>query len=288
MRPDPRFSVLVPSFNAMPYISATLDSVLAQLGDHDELVLQDGGSTDGTTEVLAAAADRDARVSLLSERDGGQSDALNRALARASNDFVVWLNADDLLVDGALEAMREALIAAPAARLAWGGHRYIRADGATIEDFQPTRFSHDLFMRRGCYVFSGSVAYAAETLRALGGFRTDLHYCMDLDLMLALEETVPAAEIVAVPRIVGALRWHDASKSGSVAMPFLREGWQVRGGHLRGVADRARRLEAFLVLGVAHATVGLRHTGAYRRLRRVALSPFSSVKTSAPVPNAPR
>lgn len=283
-----RFSVLVPSFNAAPFIDTTLRSVADQLGPDDEVVLQDGGSTDGTVDVLRRFCDDDHRFTLVSEQDRGQSDALNRALARASKEFVVWLNADDLVLPGALDALRASLQARPDAALAWGGHRYVAADGAVIEDFLPSRFDHSLFMRRGCYVFSGSIAVDTGTLRRAGGFVTDLHFCMDLDLMLRLEEALQPSQIVHVDAPIGALRWHDASKSGTRAWPFLKEGWQVRGQHMHSAIDRARRLEAFAMLGLAHLTVELRHTPGYRRLRRRVLSRFSAIKTTAPSPSTPR
>lgn len=287
MSPDLSISVLVPSYNAVPFIEEAIASVRQQLGEFDEVVLQDGGSNDGTVAVLRRVAEEDSRFRLVSENDEGQSDALNRALARARGSFVIWLNADDLLLPGAIDRLRNALRPNDAAGVAWGGHQYVDSRGVTIEEYLPERFDHNLFMRRGCYIFSGSIAIDRQLLTRLGGFASHLHYCMDLDLMfrLAHSETM---DLRRVEGAVGALRWHDASKSGTTAIPFLKEGWEVRSHYMVGAGDHVRRFEALVVLAIAHATVGLRHTFFYRRIRRVIISPFTSVKTTAPRANGER
>jgi glycosyltransferase involved in cell wall biosynthesis len=89
---EPLVSVLTPCFNSQAYLAECIESVLAQNYPHVEMIIQDGGSTDGTLEILRKY---EGRVDWISEKDGGQSDGLNRALQRCRGDIIGVLNSDD-------------------------------------------------------------------------------------------------------------------------------------------------------------------------------------------------
>src|SRR5262249_27220870 len=94
-------SIVTPSFNHARFIERTLCSVLGQDGNFDlEYLVIDGGSTDGTLDILKKYQDR---LTWTSEPDDGQSDAINKGLHRATGEVVGWLNSDDVLYPGALE-----------------------------------------------------------------------------------------------------------------------------------------------------------------------------------------
>ena len=96
----PLVSIVTPSLDQGAFVERTLESVLSQQGDFDlEYLVQDGGSSDGTLEILERHKDR---ISLVVERDSGQADAVNRALRRARGEIVGWVNSDDLLRPGAV------------------------------------------------------------------------------------------------------------------------------------------------------------------------------------------
>ena len=107
-----KFSCIVATLNSSRFLARTLGSVLSQTYGGYEIIVQDGGSTDATPEILSRFAKR---VNLRSERDSGIYDAWNRALERASGDWAVFLGADDFLIDdGVLERSRECLAVLPA------------------------------------------------------------------------------------------------------------------------------------------------------------------------------
>lgn len=260
-------SVLMPCFNAEKYIEVACESVLRQMEPGDELLIQDGNSTDGTLAILRRLSAESAQVKVLSEPDSGQSDALNRALDRASNPYVLWVNADDVVIDGGLRALRDEAFATDQPRaFVVGGHRVLREDGSTVAEYIGRPLEHDRLMLRGCYVFSGSVLVSKDELIAIGGFSTRFHYCMDLDLMLRLAQT-PRHKRAHIERPVGALRWHDASKSGGQGASFLREGWVVRREYFQSRRDVVFRAIAFMRQALSLATVGLRHSKLYRTIR---------------------
>lgn len=260
-------SVLMPVYNAVDYIAEATSSALEQLSAFDELVVQDALSTDGTAEFLASIAAKDSRLKLISEKDSGQSDALNRALARATGDFVLWLNADDIIRPDAIAALRAVVEDAPDTELVTGGHATARADGSVIREYMPQKLDHRRLMNRGCYIFSGSVLVARLSLNKAGGFTDQYHYCMDLDLMFRLVQ-IPANRTARVEHVIGVLRWHDASKSGGHGRKFVGEGYKVRQRYRRGWSDNIRAVRAAGIQALAIATTEVRHSPLYTVIRR--------------------
>lgn len=231
--PGPEVSVLVPSFNSRPYFVHAIRSALDQPGAELEIVVQDGGSTDGSLEAFTGLGDP--RLLIVSEPDGGQSDALNRALHRASGEFVIWLNADDLLTHGAiaqlLRAARERDL-----DVVHGNYEIVDAQGALIKGYTSAPLEAERLIRHGTYIFSGAMLIRRTLLLDLGGFNPNLHYCMDYDLLLRLASS--ASRKGSIPDAVAKFRRQPSSKTESAWLPFLRE-WMVVG-HRHG----ATRLES--------------------------------------------
>jgi glycosyltransferase involved in cell wall biosynthesis len=124
----PSISIVTPCLNAAGTIEEALASVTAQRYPRLEHVVVDGGSTDGTVDLLRGAEG----VRFVSGRDGGRADAVNKGVAMSTGEVIGWLNADDRYEPGALLAVGEALAADPAAMWATGYCRIIGADGEEI------------------------------------------------------------------------------------------------------------------------------------------------------------
>ncbi|MGZ8176978.1 glycosyltransferase [Williamsia sp. SKLECPSW1] len=259
-------SVIVPSYNPGRHLETALTSALAQLGPADEIVVQDACSTDGTTDVLARMAAADPRLRVVSERDDGQSDALNRALRRAANGVVLWLNADDIIVDGGVDAIRTALAADPTVDLVVGAHQMLREDGTVIDHYPGRRLDVDGILRRGPVAFSGSIAMRTEFLWDAGGFDASLNTVMDLELQLRLAERTPRQVVVDAP--IGALRFHDTSKSATLWPQFVRESHRVRMAHAHSLPTRAISVGLTGMHVLYGVTFRIQLTDGYRRLRR--------------------
>jgi glycosyltransferase involved in cell wall biosynthesis len=260
-------SVIVPSYNSGRYLSEALGSVLQQLDKSDEVIIQDGGSNDETVSILQSFAAEDPRVKFFVESDAGQSDALNRALQRSCQKYVLWLNADDIVCSDAIEKLKAVLIGSDSSLdFVYGAHKLINSEGKTISFHKTGGFSRSALMLRGCYVFSGSYLIRRELLSEIGGFARDLHYCMDLDLLLRVA-AVPSLTVRSMDTPVGALRWHDESKSGGQANRFVAEGWKVRKRHSESRLDLLLGVAAALIQSIAIGTTSFRHTDLYQRLR---------------------
>ncbi len=139
----PRITIVTPSFNQALYLEEAIRSVLAQGYPNLEYIIRDGGSTDGSVDVIRRY---EAHLSgWLSEPDGGPAQAINRGFAAASGDILGWLNADDAYLPGTLHAVAEAFAQRPEAALVYGEGWYIDEAGQPIE---PCRFVRRRFDRR--------------------------------------------------------------------------------------------------------------------------------------------
>lgn len=260
-------SVIIPSYNSGAYLVAALESILSQLDDHDEVLVQDGGSTDETTSIISDLAKRDARLTFVQEEDAGQSDALNRALKRASKDYILWLNADDIVLPGSIASLKSVAREHPDnSDFVYGGHQIINRTGRVISRHTPGEFTKESLLLRGCHIFSGSFIVRRTLLESLGGFSEEFHYCMDLDLLLRIA-ALPEVKVQRISDTVGALRWHDASKSGGQAKKFVIEGLRVRGRFSSSPKEKALGVLAATIQMTAILTTPLRHSTTYQRLR---------------------
>lgn len=225
-----RISVVMPSFNSGPYLTMALRSALEQLPPPHEVIVQDGGSTDDTMDILRSYG---RRVQWRSEPDRGQTDALNRAIEQATGDVVVWLNADDLLAPGALLAATQTFRDHPEADFVYGDFNMIGADGRTLRQYRSSPYDPDRVFVHGCYIFSGAIFYRRRLLDHLGPFDERLHACMDFDYLLRLG----ASSGVHTGVTVAAFRMSGAGKSSSMRSRFLREShavrWRAAGGSVR-------------------------------------------------------
>lgn len=250
----PRISVIVPSFNSGPYLRAALRSAMDQVPTPHEILVQDGGSTDATLDILRSVGDR---VAWVSAPDDGQSDALNKALARATGDVVLWLNADDILLPGAIAAASAALASDPGLEFVYGDFDIIDSAGAVVRRYRSTDYSWRRVYARGCYIFSGSVFVRKEHLVGVGGFDGSLRAAMDFDLMLRLGGAGRSAHL---GRTIGQLRMGDANKSSTMLRVFLSEGFRVRrryAGHSPGLWTLAIWATAWHGIGLAMTPIRL-------------------------------
>jgi len=207
----PRISVITPSLNQGEFLDTCIESVLAQEYPNLEFIVIDGGSTDGSLEIIKAHADH--FTHWVSEPDNGQSHAINKGLQRATGELVTWLNADDFFYPGALQAMAEAWAANPDAAFYWGNGNRVHRDGQK-------RFSHypdaDVFFDRTAlieglnYILQPATFINHKVLASAGFLDESLHYGMDTDLWIRLSGV---AEPVRVSACIAANREYGDTKS---------------------------------------------------------------------------
>ncbi|MBN9619232.1 MAG: glycosyltransferase [Actinobacteria bacterium] len=254
----------MPVFNGGEYLLDAVEGALVQLREDDELLLQDGGSTDGSLDVLRETFGHYPQLKIVSRKDDGQADALNLALARAQNPIIGWLNADDRINPGAVDAVRRAWVAHPDADIVYGSWQIFGNDGAILRDCVPKEFTLESLTWQP-HVFTGAIYYDRNLLREHGAFDVDMHYCMDLDLVLRLATIPPRC--VQVPEVLGSFRWHDDSKTGQMNFGIVKEAYVVRRRYARGLRGHLYADLCSLVHLVAWLALPLRQARWYSRLR---------------------
>jgi glycosyltransferase involved in cell wall biosynthesis len=205
MRQSECVSVVIPCFNQGAFLAEAIDSALAQDIGCKEIVVIDDGSTDETRAVLA----RYPELLVLERPHAGVAAARNAGLAASSGAYVVFLDADDRLVPGALDATLQVLEADPACAFAAGHHRRIDAQGQPLPDPAPPVAAADLYelLLRGNCLHTATVMYRRGPLVQAGGFDPALEVCEDWELYLRLARRLPArlhGRIVAEYRRYGA------------------------------------------------------------------------------------
>jgi glycosyltransferase involved in cell wall biosynthesis len=216
----PTITIITPSLNQGAFIERTLRSVLDQGYDRLEYLVVDGGSTDGAVDVIKRYADR--LDWWVSEPDAGQTDAINKGLRRATGDVIGYVNSDDYLLPGALDAVADALERATR-RWVSGACRIEDADGRLERIWRPEpprgrRFS---WLVQPWAVPQPASFWRRELFAEHGPFREDLHYVFDTEFMLRLAYAGELPELLA-DRELAVRVLHDEAKSADESR-FVRE-----------------------------------------------------------------
>jgi glycosyltransferase involved in cell wall biosynthesis len=205
----PRISVVTPSMNQARWLPAAIESVASQECFGVEHIIVDGGSTDGSVDVLRKEQQRIAYWD--SERDAGQADAINRGFARATGDVMGWLNSDDLLLPGALTAIGTAFDD-PAVQAVCGWSVTVDEDGKRVGAQvypQPTREVLRLRPR----LAQETVYWRKSVWERLGPLDASLHLCLDRDYWLRMAEAGVVPRLIR--RFLGAYRVHPGQKGAT-------------------------------------------------------------------------
>jgi glycosyltransferase involved in cell wall biosynthesis len=207
----PRISIVTPSYQQGDFIEETIRSIVLQGYPNLEYIIMDGGSSDNTVEIIRRYSDRITHWE--SEKDRGQSHAINKGIARCTGQIFNWINSDDLLMPGALWAVAEAWMRQPGAIVSGnleffdrsGPSGCSKACGQTLQNF--VRF----WERREFGWGQPSTFLPLETVRAVGGIHEHLKYCMDYELMVRL--LARGTPVTYLDKTLARFRLHDTSKT---------------------------------------------------------------------------
>lgn len=259
----PRVAVVTPTLDTARFLRETVESVLSQDYPHIDYLVMDGGSRDGSVELLRGYGDR---LRFVSEPDGGQADAVNRGFERTRGEIFTFLNADDTYRRGAVSAAVEALERRPEAGVVYGEADYIDDRGAVVRPY-PTRPFDAQRLADECYICQPAAFIRREAWSAAGGLDARLHFAFDYDLWIRLSRIVP---FVHLERRLATSRMHRQNKTLGSRGPHYREAIGVLKRHYGRVPMR------WLVDYAAHLVDGVdqfyepSHLG--RRARALALA----------------
>lgn len=256
--PRLRFSIITPSYNQAAFIGRTIDSVLAQTGDFDlDYRVIDGGSKDGTLDVLRSYG---ARIAWVSERDGGQIDAINQGLRGATGDIVGWVNSDDVLLPGALSRASAAFAARPDAEWLHGRCRIIDENDRTMRRwvslYKHYRCRHHSFdnLLTENYVSQMTAFWRRRVHDEIGYLDPALDLAFDYDLFLRLARR---GAPIYLDDEIACFRMYGSSKSGA--------GFTAQLDQAVAITARYRSPSAWLRLRIGAKKLAI--TNAYRAMR---------------------
>ncbi len=204
----PLVSIVTPSFNQARFLEATIRSVLAQDYPRIEYIVVDGGSTDGSVEIVKKYAGRLAWW--ISEPDKGQTDALNKGFARAEGEIFAWLNSDDTYQSNAVSSAVKFLSDHPEAGLVYGSANFINEAGDVIGRFASAQT--DLRRLKQGYVHIPQQAsfFRGDLWRAVGPLDPSFYFAMDYDLWVRIARR---SQVKYVPQTWANFRLHTAGKT---------------------------------------------------------------------------
>lgn len=204
----PLISIVTPSFNQARFLEATIQSVLGQEYPRLEYMIVDGGSTDGSLEVIKKYAGRLAWW--VSEKDQGQTDAINKGFARARGEIFAWLNSDDTYEPGALHAAADYLGTHPAVGLVYGDANFIDESGRVIGRFAAAQTDLRRLRRGYVHIPQQAAFFRGDLWRSLGPLDPSFYFAMDYDLWVRL---AGRSQIRYVQQTWANFRLHSAGKT---------------------------------------------------------------------------
>lgn len=223
----PLVSIVTPSFNQARFLDATIRSVLEQDYPRIEYLIVDGGSTDGSVEIIEKYAeglefssplleDRQQSVGIhkvnywVSEKDQGQTDAINKGFARAQGDILAWINSDDTYEPGAISAAVKYLQEHPEVGLVYGDANFIDEGGRVIGKFAARQTDYARLRRGYVHIPQQASFFRAGLWREVGPLDPSFYFAMDYDLWVRLAARAP---IHYTPQTWANFRLHSSGKT---------------------------------------------------------------------------
>lgn len=206
-----KISVIIPGFNHARFLEHTLLSVLGQGYPKLEVLVLDGGSTDGSLEIIQRYADR--LAFWRSRPDGGQAEAINEGMERAEGDILCWLNSDDLFMPGALLDAAASFEDVSSPELCYGtciGFRE-KSEGLEAFPFSAGPFDRERLARQA-YILQPSTFWTQAMWKAVGPLNAQLHYAFDWEWFLRAAAVRPFR---FQPKAYSLFRYHAGNKTTS-------------------------------------------------------------------------
>lgn len=231
----PRITVVTPSYNQGQFLDMAMQSVLEQGYPDLEYIVVDGGSTDESVEIIRRYENRLAWW--VSEKDNGQSHAINKGLARGTGELFAFINSDDTLMPGALAAAAEAYRQGHGWITGWA--MFLETEGGQWPQIPRAMGTNiDWFLSNP--ICQQATFWSAQINRKVGPFREDMNYTFDYEFWMRLW-FVGKARPHMLRRCMGGFRMHKASKTVSRQEQFEPEFRRVRSEYRKFLSAPERR-----------------------------------------------
>lgn len=204
----PRLSIITPSYNQGEFLEATIKSVLDQGYPNLEYIIIDGGSTDNSVEIIKKYEQHLAYW--VSEKDKGQTDAINKGLEKSTGDILGWINSDDVYVRGTFRKIIKAFQSHPEHIVVHGDRLLLDRSGnvagwSSLPPFDP--------YRHGFTVCSETAFWRREAMASIGLLNDELQFAMDVDFFCRLYKK---GKLLKINQYLGCFRCYDDNKSSTI------------------------------------------------------------------------
>lgn len=201
-----KFSVVIPSFNQGKFIERTIESVLGQKYKDVEIIVVDGGSTDGTVEILKKYGDK---IKWVSKKDNGQTEAINKGMKMATGEIMAYLNSDDTYEKDTLNTVANYFEKNTGAMIVYGKGRHIDGNDKYINDY-PTEKVDVNVLKIKCPVCQPTVFWRRKLWEDVGDFNEKLNYAMDYQYWLRVAEKY---DFYFIDEYLANTRLHEETKT---------------------------------------------------------------------------
>ena len=214
-----KVSIVTISFNQAAFLPACIESVLGQDYEDIEYIIVDAGSTDGSREIINRHSSKLAQV--IFEPDEGPADGLNKGFSCATGDIFYYINADDILLPGAIRHAVENFPRLTETDVLCGNGYQLDKGGAVVRKIFSTKWSLSRYVYGTSNAVQQATFFRREAFDRAGGFNIDNHTCWDGELLVDM--ALSGARFAQTQTFIGGFRVHDASISGSgrLTQPYL-------------------------------------------------------------------
>lgn len=218
---EPLVSIITPSYNQAAYLQAAIESVLNQDYPSIEYIVVDGGSMDGSKEIIQSYSDR--LVWWVSEPDQGQADAINKGFKRAKGDIIAWLNSDDLYLPGVISSAVRVFHENPEAGLVYGDAVSADGEGNLLNELRFFSWGlEDLLEFK--IICQPAVFMRRSALEKIGYLDLNYHFFLDHQLWIRMARVTT---LIHHPEIWAVSRYHDQAKNVVLASESGKEAYQI-------------------------------------------------------------
>lgn len=215
---SPTISIITPSLNQAVFAPEMLASLDVQKYPDLDHIVYDAGSTDGVIDIWRKA-ETEGKLKLFVEPDRGQSDAINKGMREATGEIVGWLNSDDVLLPGALNAVVEAFRLNPQAVVICGSGGRVNRDGNLMKIVEP-KCAIPGRINKAFEGVQPAMFFRRDAYWKVGGLDESLHYAMDWDLLLKLSKI---GKVVTIPEHLANIRYYEETKTNAGGWKRMRE-----------------------------------------------------------------